>query len=184
MQWGISFSLQRWSVGSLGSKRAWEKDKAHEQWLHPKHNVRGFIWSYSDFSPICPTWAQSAAASTCSLQHKEQDRCLHGFPSPLSLIHTLRERMEEAHVSLLVLEMRERKRLLSLATDLKETSCQDGKCHQVLACLAKLRHREKGAVSCSCKPGVIPQSSTGRSRPGQCQHQAPWRKGFCPQPLG
>lgn len=37
---------------------------------------------------------------------------------------------------LLVLEMRgggKKKRLLSLATQLKETSCRDGKCHQVLA---------------------------------------------------
>lgn len=89
--------------------------------------MRGFICRHSDFSPMCPTHSKcysinmlSHSLSISAAKAEEQDRCLYGFPFPLCLIHTLRERMKEAYVSLRVLEMKERKRLVSLATELLE----------------------------------------------------------------
>lgn len=114
--------LTAWKAGEHGKKR-----KRVSSRFILQHDMRGFICRHSDFSPMCPTHSKcysinmlSHSLSISAAKAEEQDRCLYGFPFPLCLIHTLRERMKEAYVSLRVLEMKERKRLVSLATELLE----------------------------------------------------------------
>lgn len=109
------------TVDSLESKS--REEKRVSSCFILKYDIRGFIHSNCTVisAPCVPNvhrmhsiGALPHSLSSSTAKAEEQDRCLFVFPFPLRLIHTLTERMEQACITLLVLETREKKRHFSV----------------------------------------------------------------------